>query len=173
MQNFLERNNEKAFVLIAALVWGCSAVPLMGQVDDPASSDLSVELDEFRMGLFTKFNEGKYEEMLDEYCDENIIAMWQDGSICKGHAGALAEFEKLSKIIDRIQVDPVVEERLVLNDGAMVISSGQMRDTYALKRGETVALNSVWTATMVKHMLSKSYWPVAQNAPSSREATTT
>ena len=25
-----------------------------------------------------------------------------------------------------------------------------MRDTYDLKRGETVALNSVWTATLVK-----------------------
>ena len=141
---------KKHLVLIAALVWGCSAVPSLGQVDDPISPTLDAELDEFRLGLFTKFNEGKYEEMLQQYCHPDVIATWQDGTSGQGYDAVLAEFEKLSKFIDNISVQPDTDLRLIYTDGRMVVASGNMRDKYALARGVDVGLKSRWTATLVK-----------------------
>jgi ketosteroid isomerase-like protein len=116
----------------------------------PEARQLEAELDAFRDGLFTAFNERKYEEMLKEYCHEGVIAIWQDGTTSKGHAGVLAEFDKLSQFIDKMQVQPTLESRLVLNDGKLVVSEGQMFDKYALSRGENVELKSRWTATLIK-----------------------
>ena len=141
---------KKHLVLIGALVWGCSAVPSLGQVDDPISPTLDAELDEFRLGLFTKFNEGKYEEMLQQYCHPDVIATWQDGTSGQGYDAVLAEFEKLSKFIDNISVQPDTDLRLIYTDGRMVVASGNMRDKYALARGVDVGLKSRWTATLVK-----------------------
>jgi hypothetical protein len=141
---------KKHLVLIAALVWGCSAVPSLGQVDDPIRPTLDAELDEFRLGLFTKFNEGKYEEMLQQYCHPDVIATWQDGTSGQGYDAVLAEFEKLSKFIDNISVQPDTDLRLIYTGGRMVVASGDMRDQYALARGVDVGLKSRWTATLVK-----------------------
>ena len=121
----------------------------VAQQQDSDAESLQSELDTLRDGLFHAFNEGKYEEMLNEFCHEDVITMWQDGTSSKGHAGVLAEFEKLSHFIDKMEVQPTVEERLILNDGKLVVSSGKMNDKYALSRGVDVELNSHWTATMV------------------------
>ena len=115
---------------------------------EPAAT--KAELDAFRDGLFHAFNEGNYEEMLKEFCHKDMIAVWQDGTTSKGHAGVLAEFDKLSKFIDKMEAYPTTEDRLILNDGTLVISSGPMNDKYALSRGVDVELQSKWSATLVK-----------------------
>lgn len=112
--------------------------------------DIESELTQFRKDLYAAFNDGRYEDMLKSYCHPDVIATWQDGSVSHGHAEVLAEFKKLGEFIEKIQVDPTIEKRLVLNDGNFVISTGKMNDTYKLKRGETVSLDSHWSGTMVK-----------------------
>jgi ketosteroid isomerase-like protein len=112
--------------------------------------DIETELTQFRKVLYAAFNDGRYEDMLNSYCHPDVVATWQDGNVSHGHAEVLAEFKKLGEFIEKIQVDPTIEKRLVLNDGNLVISSGKMNDTYKLKRGETVALESHWSGTMVK-----------------------
>jgi len=114
------------------------------------STDVEAELDQFRKELYTAFNEGRYEEMLTNYCRPDVVATWQDGSVSHGHAEVLAEFKKLSEFIEKIEVDPTVEKRVVLDGGKMVISTGKMKDKYKLKRGETVSLDSYWSGTMVR-----------------------
>ena len=114
------------------------------------AAKLEAELDQFRKDLYTAFNEGRYEEMLKNYCHPEVVATWQDGSVSHGHAEVLAEFKKLSEFIDKIEVDPTVEKRVVLDGGKMVISTGKMNDKYKLKRGETVSLESHWSGTMVR-----------------------
>jgi uncharacterized membrane-anchored protein YhcB (DUF1043 family) len=126
-----------------------SADVMAQQPTESNAGDLQVELDTFRDGLFQAFNEERYEEMLAEYCHPDVIAMWQDGTTGQGYTEVLAEFDKLSKFIAKMQVQPTTEKRLILNEGKLVISSGKMDDRYALRRGADVALGSSWTTTLV------------------------
>lgn len=112
--------------------------------------NLEAELDTFRKDLYTAFNEGRYEEMLTRFCHPDVVATWQDGSVSHGHAEVLSEFKKLSGFIDKIQVDPTIERRVIIDGGKTVISTGKMNDRYKLKRGETVTLDSHWSGTIVR-----------------------
>lgn len=119
----------------------------------PASVDtkaIDAELDKFRDDLFHAFNTGDYPAMLEKYCHKDIIATWQDGTTSEGHEGVIAEFDKLKQFIDKMTVDATTDKRLILNDGNLVISSGEMKDNYVLGRGPTVNLNSRWSATLIK-----------------------
>jgi hypothetical protein len=116
--------------------------------ENPNNSSMEKELDAFRENLYTAFNEGRYEEMLNLYCHPDVVATWQDGSVSHGHAEVLAEFKKLSGFIDKIHVDPTIEKRMILDGGKMVVSTGKMNDSYKLARGETVTLDSHWSGTI-------------------------
>ncbi len=111
---------------------------------------IDAELDKFRDDLFHAFNTGDYPAMLEKYCHEDIIATWQDGTTSEGHAGVIAEFDKLKQFIDKMTVDATTDKRLILHDGKLVISSGEMKDHYVLGRGPNVNLNSRWSATLIK-----------------------
>lgn len=142
-------------------ILGCCCLALVSAVGMPAVAQtpastpaehaaLEAELESFRTGLFHAFNQGEYRRMVEEYCHPNVIATWQDGTSCQGYDGVLAEFDKLKQFIDSMQVNPTTDHRLVLNDGKLVVSSGNMRDDYGLSRGYKVTLNSRWCATLVK-----------------------
>jgi hypothetical protein len=110
---------------------------------------IDAELDKFRDDLFHGFNTGDYPTMLEKYCHKDIIATWQDGTTSEGHAGVIAEFDKLKQFIDTITVDATTDKRMILNNGNLVISSGEMKDHYVLGRGPSVNLNSRWSATLI------------------------
>lgn len=126
------------------------------------TKEIDAELDKFRDDLFHAFNEADYPAMLEKYCHKDIIATWQDGTTSEGHAGVIAEFDKLKKFIDKMTVNATTDMRLILNDGRLVISSGDMRDDYALSRGPNVNLNSRWSATLIKD--NDRWWLVSFNA---------
>jgi hypothetical protein len=122
------------------------------------SNGIDAELDQFREGLFSAFNAGDYKGMLEKYCHKDVIATWQDGTTSKGHDGVLAQFDKLTKFIKKMMVQPTTDMRLFLKDGGLAVSSGNMQDTYDLARGgqgiphvpAKVALRSRWNATLIK-----------------------
>ena len=114
------------------------------------TTDLEAELDTFREGLFVAFNQGDYKAMLEKYCHPDVIATWQDGTSGQGYDAVLAEFDKLLKFIDKMQVQPVTEMRLQLQDGNLVVAAGNMHDTYAMSRGWNIALESRWSATIIR-----------------------
>jgi hypothetical protein len=138
------------FCIGVVLMGGLSEETVAQLEEHPDPEVLQAELDTFRDGLFHAFNKEEYDLMLKDFCHKDIVTMWQDGTTAKGHAGVLAEFDKLSKFIDKMQVDPTTENRLILNNGNMIISSGKMNDKYELSRGVDVELHSSWTATLVK-----------------------
>jgi ketosteroid isomerase-like protein len=142
-----------------AVVIVCLSVVLAGMCrgearaqEKPADTKaIEAELDRFREGLFHAFNEGDYKAMLEKYCHKDVIATWQDGTTSKGYDEVLAEFAKLKTFIDKMSANPSTDKRLILNDGKLVIASGQMNDVYALNRhGVTVELKSRWQATLIR-----------------------
>ena len=151
--------NKFQIVLLAFVICTTLSITLIAQDDDAsaaespssiASAEMLDELDSFRSDLFEAFNRGDYETMLHEYCHPDVIATWQDGTSGQGYDAVLAEFEKLSKFINKMTVQPETDMRLIYNDAQMVIASGDMEDHYALARGIGVDLHSRWTATLVK-----------------------
>ncbi len=142
-----------------AIIAGCLVTVLAGvcchesraQVKGADTRSIEAELDRFREGLFHAFNEGDYKSMLEKYCHKDVIATWQDGTTSKGYDEVLAEFAKLKTFIDKMTSDPNTDKRLILNDGKLVIASGNMHDVYALNRhGVTVELHSRWEATLIR-----------------------
>jgi len=133
---------------IALAGWCCGT----SQAQDKAADAKKIEavLDAFREDLFQLFNAEKYQEMLDKHVHKDVIATWQDGTTSKGHAGVIAEFDKLKKFINKMTVKPNTDQRLILEDGKLVIASGNMKDDYALARGNNVSLESRWQATLVR-----------------------
>jgi hypothetical protein len=149
--------NRFLFVLFVFALAGTQIAYTAAQEDDranvgpaPPLADTVAELDAFRAELFGAFNRGDYKTMLEQHCHPDVIATWQDGTSGQGYDAVLAEFEKLSKFIDKMTVQPDTDMRLIYTDARMVVASGSMRDHYALARGVDVDLNSRWTATLVK-----------------------
>src|SRR5690349_5439752 len=82
--------------------------------DEPFDAKaIDAELDSFRDGLFRAFNEGDYPAMLEKYCHKDLITTWQDGTTGQGHAGVIAEFDKLAKFIKKMTVHPTTDKRLI------------------------------------------------------------
>ena len=103
--------------------------------------------------------------MLEKYCHKDVIATWQDGTTSKGYVGVIAEFDKLKKFIDKMSVNPNTDERLILNDGKLVIASGNMKDEYALEKWGNVGLESRWQATLVRGKEGWSSWSASVLRP--------
>jgi hypothetical protein len=139
------------FVCLGLVLAGMCCGESRAQEKPADTKAIEAELDRFREGLFHAFNEGDYKAMLEKYCHKDVIATWQDGTTGKGYDEVLAEFAKLKTFIDKMSAYPNTDKRLILNDGKLVIASGQMNDVYELQRhGVTVELHSRWEATLMR-----------------------
>jgi ketosteroid isomerase-like protein len=121
----------------------------------PVSPQLEQELTVVREDLRKAFNTGDLELLLS-YCHPQVIATWPNGDVAVGHDGVRKVIDTLVKSDQRpfesYQVNPTVENRVVLNDGQVVVSRGKFNDRYTLTRpqGQQVDLGSLWTATLIK-----------------------
>jgi hypothetical protein len=127
--------------------WSCGVSQAQEKTRDKKA--VEAELDQFRDDLFHAYNKGEYQAMLEKYCHKDVIATWQDGTTSKGYDEVLAEFAKLKTFIEKMTADPNTDKRLILNDGNLVIASGNMKDLYTLSGRGDVALNSRWEATLI------------------------
>jgi hypothetical protein len=121
----------------------------------PVTADLEKELTVVREELRKAFNTGDLELLLS-YCHPQVIATWPNGDVAVGHDGVRKVVETLVKSDQRpfesYQVNPTVDNRVVLNGGQLVVSRGSFNDEYTLTqpRGQQVRLGSLWTATLIK-----------------------
>jgi ketosteroid isomerase-like protein len=135
---------------------GTASVIATGQAGgSPAASQLEQELDAVREDLRKAFNTGDLELLLS-YCHPQVIATWPNGDVAVGHDGVRKVINTLVKSDQRpfesYEVNPTVENRVVLNDGQVVVSRGRFNDRYTLTRprGRQVDLGSLWTTTLIK-----------------------
>ena len=108
----------------------------------------SAQLDETRDAIFRLYNEEKYAEIAEQYCHEDVICLWNDGTTSKGRKGVTDFFAKLKTFIDVLKCEPTTQDRSVFAGGKYVVSIGEMGDTYVMADGKEFDLNSVWMGTL-------------------------
>jgi ketosteroid isomerase-like protein len=138
------------------IVLGCCGAPGTASGQDVTSKAVAPQLEQelatVREDLRKAFNNGDLELLLS-YCHPQVIATWPNGDVAVGHDGVRKIIDTLVRSerrpFDSYQVDPTVENRVVLNDGQLVVSRGKFNDEYTV-RGQHVRLGSLWTATLIK-----------------------
>ena len=140
---------------ITVLGTGNAAIVSGQGASSPVTPQLEQELNAVREDLRKAFNTGDLELLLS-YCHPQVIATWPNGDVAVGHDGVRKIIDTLVKSdqrpFDSYEVNPVVENRVVLNEGQVVVSRGRFNDRYTLTRprGEQIDLGSLWTATLIK-----------------------
>ena len=138
------------FVLLQILVM----VPRSGSAAED-EQQIESELAEVRADLVKAFN-ARDIDLLLSYCHPEVIASWPHGKVAVGHDEVRKVIDELlggdQRVIESYKTDPMVESRVILNEGKTVVSRGIMNDEYTLVRpsGKEIALHSNWTATLVK-----------------------
>ncbi|MFT3684811.1 MAG: SgcJ/EcaC family oxidoreductase [Phycisphaerales bacterium] len=136
-----------ASLFVAAVL--TQPAPAAGTAAQP--SDATDEISRIRFALVEGFNRGDVDAMAKHF-DPDIVAVWQDGTVCHGAAEIKAYYQKLmagpEKLITKSTTSPQVDGRHLYGDTA--VSYGRFNDSYELTSGSTIALNSRFTATLVK-----------------------
>lgn len=113
---------------------------------------LSQELLDVKEGLTKAYNTGDLDLLLS-FCHDDVIAVWQNGQVAMGHQGVrdvVNEITREGGVLAGYSANPTVDNRMLLNDGNVVVSMGKLNDKYVLTqpKGTEVELNSHWTATL-------------------------
>src|SRR5262249_50289480 len=93
-------------------------------------------------------------DALLSFCHEDIVVTWQNAEVSRGREGVRAYYRKMmtgeQRVVDDLQANPTVDDRAILFGENTAVSRGQMNDHYKLRDGTDFALNSRWSATLVK-----------------------
>lgn len=138
-------------IIAATLLVSVTVLPAQEAGTDSAEVDdaaIFARLDETRAAIFTLFNEGKYSEIAELHCHEDITCLWNDGTMSKGRKGITDFFAKLKTFIDVLHVAPTTQDRAIHEGGKYVVSIGNLGDTYEMTDGKNFDLKSVWMATL-------------------------
>lgn len=154
---------------VAALVWMAASSASWGQSPTETtaagtatpSSDAAVheELRHLRDEILAAWQRRDIDGVL-AHVDPNIVVTWQNGEVSRGPA-AIREFYKqmmegegsiLSNLVSTFKVDDLS----ILHGPDTAIAFGSIHDDFTFKRppvpgaGNSLALNSRWTATLVR-----------------------
>ncbi len=117
----------------------------------PSTDEATQAITRLREGLIDSFNKRDIDRLLG-HLDEDVIATWQNGEVCRGPAAIKAYYNKMMQgdghIVDKVSCNPQIEGRHVYGDWAA--SWGHMNDEFVLKDGTAFKFNSNFTATIAK-----------------------
>ena len=128
-----------------------------------ASEDEQIHdaLRELRNRLISAYEKRDMEAMLQEVTDDVVIT-WQNGERNEGHQEFREFFDRMmngeSRVVNDISSTVEVDAESVLYDDDTAVARGTLSDEFSLADGSEFALNSKWTATVVKE---DSQWKVA------------
>jgi ketosteroid isomerase-like protein len=119
------------------------------QSNAAATADEVKQLDELRHGLTEALNHRDIDGML-RYLDPNVLVVWQNGEINQGPEAVRQYYNRMmvQGVVKSLSFDPVVQGRSC--HGNFCVSVGTLQDTFVLNDGRTLALNSRWSATVIK-----------------------
>jgi len=105
-----------------------------------------------RDATVSALNKGDMEAVIP-HLHKNIVFTAMNGEVCRGHDALRAYFNKMMKdpghIVDSLQITPTVDHLTDLY-GNTGVAYGSSVDHYKLTDGDEFAVNSRWTATLVK-----------------------
>lgn len=122
------------------------------------TDDVSAQIASMRDGMVDAFNKGDLDRLLS-HATPDVVVTWQNAEVSHGAAEVRAYHTKMmsgdNRIVKSVTASPVVEGRNVHGDWA--VSWGAMNDRFILTDGRDLALNSRFSAVLVK---SENAWKV-------------
>jgi uncharacterized protein (TIGR02246 family) len=132
--------------LLLTLLFAAQPTPTAAKPSDPAD-----EITRIRTELVDAFNKGDVDAMAKHF-DPDVVAVWQDGTVCHGPADIKAYYQRLiggpDKLISKAHTSPQVDGRHLYGDVA--VSYGRFNDSYDLVGGGSITLDSKFTSTLAK-----------------------
>lgn len=139
-----------------------SEVAAEAAAEDPEHDKLRA----VRTGLVEAYNKGDIDGIL-AFCHPAIVVTWQNGEVTKGRDELRAYYERMligdDAIVEKLTADPQVDELSTIYGGDVALARGSMNDEFLLTDGSSFAMNSRWSATLVKE---NDEWLVADFHPS-------
>ena len=127
------------------------AITVHSQPATSPDADAAKAIGELRDGLVGSFNSGDIDRLLT-FLDTNAVVTWQNGEVCEGPSAVKAYYERMMKgdkpIVSKVTADPKILGRHV--QGEWAVSWGNLNDLFVLTDGRELALDSRFTATLVR-----------------------
>jgi ketosteroid isomerase-like protein len=145
---------------IGWLIWVCLAATACAQPaatpEQPAATSedpAHTELRKVRDGLVKAVEERNIEGVLS-YLHPNVVVIWQNGEVSRGHAGVREYYTRMlvgeKRIVESIKSNAKVADLALLYGGDTALAWGTLNDDFKLTDGMEFHLTSYWTATLVR-----------------------
>ena len=139
-----------AFAAGSAWAEGKAAPGDTDKEEDPNHQELRAVRD----AAIKAVNDDNLDALL-KYVHPNVVVIWQNGEISRGHKGVRDYHDKVfngpNAPLKEYKVDsPEMQELSILYGGNTALSWGTMKSRFVFKSGRTMEVTSPWSATLVK-----------------------
>jgi len=123
----------------------------------PPAADAGTEKDvqeiaALRQRLVDAFNRGDIDTLLASV-SPTAVAIWQNGEVNQGPDAVRQFYNRMMKgpdsVVTKVEFSPTVDGRRFYGNTA--VSYGTLNDTFTLRDGKEIALNSRWSSTLEKN----------------------
>jgi ketosteroid isomerase-like protein len=139
-------------LMLAAMAWLVVSSGAVAQTTTPADDPVLGAIKVLRTDLIDSFNKGDVERLLS-HLDGDVVVTWQNGEVCRGPDAVKAYYNKMMTGPDRVvrsaSAEPSVADRHVYA-GDWAVSWGKMNDHFILQDGTDLAMDSRFTATLIR-----------------------
>ena len=127
---------------------------VLAQADKQAANDPAHdELRKLRDDVEAAFRQRDFDRLVS-YMHPDVVITFQNAVVGRKREGAKAYYEKMlsgpDSIVESMDYQFTVDELAILHGGDAAIAWGTLGDSYQLRDGMEVDLDSRWSATMVK-----------------------
>lgn len=144
-------------VLVSVLLLAGAITPAFAQApssppaETAAGDDVSAQIAIMRDAMVDAFNKGDLDRLL-LHTTPDVVVTWQNAEVSHGVAEVRAYHARMmsgpDRIVHSVSASPTVEGRDVHGD--WVVSWGRMNDRFVLTDGRDLALDSRFSAVLVK-----------------------
>jgi ketosteroid isomerase-like protein len=157
-------NQSRTLIVVLLLGVGSASVaqdnkagnepPLKKEV--PAKDDAAHdELREVKKAMTDAFNKKDLDALL-KYVHPDAVVTWQNGEVSRGPAGVRKYYERMlvgdQSVLKSVTADPEVTDLALLigTPPTTAVAYGKLKDHYKLRDGTEIAMDSLFSATLVK-----------------------
>jgi ketosteroid isomerase-like protein len=140
----------KHFLWTLLIGFLCTASAI-AQTSQPTTAELDASVNKLREQLSSAYQRGDIDSLL-KFLHPDVVIIFPDAQVLRGPQALKDYYEKMLKspdhIVAKYSSDPKVIERTIHND--VVLSLGDMNDSYELTDGTKFSLNSKFTITAIR-----------------------